>query len=59
MGEKRNEYSVWWGTLKESDRSRDLLEKLVVVQLVVELPAVFGTHIFVTEFTRPHHWTLS
>jgi hypothetical protein len=28
--------------------SRDLLGKLLIVQLVVELPAVFGTHIFVT-----------
>jgi hypothetical protein len=36
-----------------------VLEKLTVTHLVMKLLAFNGTRKFITEFTRPRHWTLS
>jgi hypothetical protein len=42
-----------------SPRSRVLLEKLTVTQLVKKFPAFYGTRRFITVFTRSSHWSLS
>jgi hypothetical protein len=39
--------------------SRVLLEKLIVIHLVKKFPAFYGTHNFLTVFTRAHHRSLS
>jgi hypothetical protein len=36
-------------------RSRVLLEKLNISQLVMKFPAFYGTWSFITAFTRAHH----
>jgi hypothetical protein len=37
---------------------QDLLEKLMVTKLVNKLVAYYGTHKFITVFTRARHWSL-
>jgi hypothetical protein len=39
-------------------RSKVLLEKLAVAQLVKKSPAFYGTRTFITVFTRVHHWSV-
>jgi hypothetical protein len=38
--------------------SRVLLENLIVVHLVKKFSAFYGTRVFITVFTRAHHWPL-
>jgi len=33
-------------------------DKLVVTHLVKTFPAFYGTQMFITVFTRSHHWSL-
>jgi len=40
-------------------RSRVLLEKLTVTQLVRKFPAFYAVRRFITMFTRARHWSLS
>jgi hypothetical protein len=40
-------------------RSRGLLEKLTVSQLVKKFPAFYGTRRFITAFKRARHLSLS
>jgi hypothetical protein len=37
----------------------EALEKLPVVQLLKNFPAIYGTRTFITVFTRDLHWSLS
>jgi len=39
--------------------SRVLLEKIIITQLVKKFSTFYGTHMFVTMFTRARHWSLS
>jgi hypothetical protein len=36
-----------------------LFEKLIVTQLVKNIPLSYGTRRFITVFTKARHWTLS
>jgi len=36
-----------------------LLQKVIVPNLVKKFPAFYGTHSFITLFTRACHWSLS
>jgi hypothetical protein len=38
---------------------RILFEKLIVTQLVKNIPLSYGTGRFITVFTKARHWTLS
>jgi hypothetical protein len=38
---------------------RILFEKLIVTQLVKNIPLSYGTRRFITVFTKARHWTLS
>jgi hypothetical protein len=50
-------YSYIW--LQVTPWSWTLLEKLIVTQLVKELPFFYGTRRFITAFSRARHWSLS
>jgi len=38
--------------------SRVLLQKLAVAHLAKKLPVIYWTRMFITVFTRAHHWSL-
>jgi hypothetical protein len=44
---------------KQTPRSRVLLQKLTVTQVVKKFSAFYGTRKFTTMFTTPRHWSLS
>jgi hypothetical protein len=39
-------------------RSRDLLQKLIVAQLVNKFPAFYGTQRFITTFIKSRYWSI-
>jgi hypothetical protein len=39
-------------------RSRTIIEKLLIVQLLKNFPAFYGSQKFITVFTRALHWSL-